>query len=134
MWAFWAFLVPKVHWGLKNIWKKFPEFAKKIADLRSTLCGLLFQICFRRPKRFAIPSLDGSPQQIYHVKLYHFQFGQRFKKLVLAKIYTIGNRDTYNVNEYPNKYFSKQYITHESVFFFFSFMTWVGKYTFLIVP
>ena len=31
---FWAFLVPKMHWGLKNMWKKFWEFAKKIEDLR----------------------------------------------------------------------------------------------------
>ena len=31
---FLAFLVPKVHWGLKNMWKKFWEFAKKIGDLR----------------------------------------------------------------------------------------------------
>ena len=28
------FLVPKVHWGLKNMWKKFWKFAKKIGDLR----------------------------------------------------------------------------------------------------
>ena len=31
---FLAFLVPKVHWGLNNMWKKFWEFAKKIGDLR----------------------------------------------------------------------------------------------------
>ena len=31
---FLAFLVPKMHWGLKNTWKKFWEFAKKIDDSR----------------------------------------------------------------------------------------------------
>ena len=34
MWAFWAFLIPKMHWGLKTMWKKFREFAKKIGHLR----------------------------------------------------------------------------------------------------
>ena len=32
MLAFLAFLVPKVHWGLKNMWKKFLKFPKKIED------------------------------------------------------------------------------------------------------
>ena len=27
------FLVPRVHWGLKSMWKKFHKFAKKIDDL-----------------------------------------------------------------------------------------------------
>ena len=34
MLEFLELLVPKVHWGLKKMWKKFWEFAKKIADLR----------------------------------------------------------------------------------------------------
>ena len=34
MLEFLELLVPKVHWGLKNMWKKFWEFAKKIEDLR----------------------------------------------------------------------------------------------------
>ena len=34
MLVFLVFFVPKVHWGLKNMWKKFWEFAKKIGDLR----------------------------------------------------------------------------------------------------
>ena len=28
------FLVPRVHWGLKSMWKKFHKFAKKIGNLR----------------------------------------------------------------------------------------------------
>ena len=28
------FLVPRVHRGLKSMWKKFHKFAKKIGDLR----------------------------------------------------------------------------------------------------
>ena len=51
-----AFLVPKVHWGLKNMWKKFRKFAKKIDDLRRNFVQrfsfILFQICFLWPKRF----------------------------------------------------------------------------------
>ena len=31
--GFLFFLVPKVHWGLKSMWKKFQKFAKKIDDL-----------------------------------------------------------------------------------------------------
>ena len=34
MLEFLELLVPKVHWGLKKMWKKFSEFAKKIDDLR----------------------------------------------------------------------------------------------------
>ena len=49
MWDFWDSLVPKVHWGLKKMWKKFHKFAKKIGDLQrnfvqltpSTLSNLL---------------------------------------------------------------------------------------------
>ena len=41
-----GFLVPEVHWGLKNMWKKCREFAKKIGNsrrnfVRPTLSNLL---------------------------------------------------------------------------------------------
>ena len=56
---FLAFLVPKVHWGLKNMWKNFWEFAKKIGDLRRnfvrpTLSNLLLsaQACFNFATRW----------------------------------------------------------------------------------
>ena len=33
MLAFLAFLVPKVHWGQKNIWKKFQKFGNAFDNL-----------------------------------------------------------------------------------------------------
>ena len=37
------FLVPKVHWGQKNMWKKFQKFLKKIDDFLLNFVRLLFR-------------------------------------------------------------------------------------------
>ena len=66
---FLGFLVSKVHWDLKNMWKKFRKFPKKIDDFPRNFVRLLFQICFLRSKRFRILPLDGSPLQLIRVKL-----------------------------------------------------------------
>ena len=63
------FLVPKVHWGLKNMWKKFRKMFKKFDNCLRNFVRLLFQICFIRSKRFQILPLDGDPQHLIHVKL-----------------------------------------------------------------
>ena len=62
------FLVPKVHWGLKNMWKKFRKFLKKFDDFLRNFVRLLFQICFLWSKRFQILPLDGGPQHLNHCK------------------------------------------------------------------
>ena len=56
-----GFLVPKLHWGLNNMWKKFREFLKKFGDFWRNFVSLLFQICFLRPNCFQISPLDGGP-------------------------------------------------------------------------
>ena len=62
-------LVPKVHLGVKKMWKKLQKFLKKFGDFWRNFVSLLFQICFFWPHCFQIPPLDGSPQQLIHVKL-----------------------------------------------------------------
>ena len=41
------FLVPRVHWGLKSMWKKFHKFAKKIGDLRRNFVQPTLSISFK---------------------------------------------------------------------------------------
>ena len=65
--VFLVFFVPKVHWGLKNMWKKFREFLKKFGDFWRNFVNLLFQICFLWPKCFQILPLDGSVKHLFHV-------------------------------------------------------------------
>ena len=45
-------LVPKVHWGQENMWKKFRKFLKKFDDFWRNFVKLLFQICLLQPKHF----------------------------------------------------------------------------------
>ena len=73
---------PKVHWGLKNMWKKFREFLKKFGDFWRNFVSLLFQICFFQSKRFQISPLDGSPQHMFHVILCWYHLWQRLKYFV----------------------------------------------------
>ena len=61
-------MVPKVHWGLKNMWKKLQKFPEKFDDFPRNFVSLLFQI-FLRTDCFQILPLDGGPQQLIHVKL-----------------------------------------------------------------
>ena len=75
-------LVPKVHWGLKIMWKKFREFPKKFDDFPRNFVSLLFQICFSRLERFQIMPLDGSPQHMFHVILCWYHLWQRLKYFV----------------------------------------------------
>ena len=63
-------LVSKVHWGFKNMWKKFREFAKKIADLlRNFVRPTLSNLLLLQPDCFQIMPLDGGPQSLIHEKL-----------------------------------------------------------------
>jgi len=73
--GFLEFLVPKVHLGHKNMWKKFRKMFKKFDNCLRNFVGLLFQICFIRSKRFQIVPLDGGPQHLIHVKLCYFKLG-----------------------------------------------------------
>ena len=75
-------LVPKVHWGVKKMWKKLQKFLKKFGDFWRHFVSLLFQICLLRPNCFHISPLDGGPQHMFHVTLSWFDL---FKVLKVCK-------------------------------------------------
>ena len=61
-------LVSRVHWGLKNMWKKFREFAKKIDDLRRNFVRPTLSNLPPATAVFQISPLDGGSQHLIHVK------------------------------------------------------------------
>ena len=94
---FLAFLVPNVHWGLKNMWKKFWEFAKKIDDLRRnfvqpTLSNLLTptQAISNPATRWQSSSLDSRKTLLISTLT-------RFYKFVFVKYIYLSNLDTYKI-------------------------------------
>ena len=90
-------LVPKVPWGLKNMWKKLQKFPKKFDDFPRNFVILLFQIYFLQPDCFQIPPLDGGPQQLNYVKHWWFQVGQRFLKFFNWNTNFFVNLDMYKI-------------------------------------
>ena len=60
--------VPRVHWGLKSMWKKFRKFAKKIDDLRRNFVRPTLSNLPPATLAFQISPLDGGPQHLIHVK------------------------------------------------------------------
>ena len=113
-------LVPKVHWGLKIMWKKLQKFPKKIDDFPRNFVSLLFQICFLRPKRFPILPLDGGVQHLIHKKFFDFIIDNSFCLVCLSKKKT-GKPILicFRFNEYPERDLSKNDFTSEGLFFSF---------------
>ena len=74
-WAIWAFWSQRCIGVSKTCGRSAGSLRRKLAIREETLCGLLFQICFFRPKHFQILPLDGGPQCLNHVILSLFQHG-----------------------------------------------------------
>ena len=58
---FWDSLVSKVHWGLKNMWKKFWKFAKKIYDLQRNFVQPILSNLPSRAQAFSDPTTRWQP-------------------------------------------------------------------------
>ena len=54
-------LVPKVHWGLKNMWKKFQKFLKKFDDFLRNFVQPPLSNLPPATTAFQISPLDGGP-------------------------------------------------------------------------
>ena len=95
-------LVPKVHWGKKNMWKKFQKFGKAFDDLAKGVIEPTLSNLLLLSKRFQILPLDGGPQHLIHVKLCYFKLGQRFYKVVDRNIYVTSILICLKFNRYPD--------------------------------
>ena len=111
------FLVPKVHWDLKSMCKKFQKFVKNfISPLFHSLSNLLLvdQALLNLTTRWRSSTPD-------YCKILLIWPWTKVLKVSIVKIYVKSNLDTYNILQIPYKMFFKAtYHTWKRVFFFFS--------------
>ena len=87
------FLVPKVHWDLKSMWKKFQKFVKNfISPLFHSLSNLLLvdQALLNLNTRWRSSSPD-------YCKILLISPWTKVLKVCMDKIYVISNIDAYKI-------------------------------------